>query len=59
MKHNEKMLVVFEQVKLSNNENYIKQLYQLTRERFDREYLDFINEFLEFLVYNTAKTYDS
>ena len=46
MKHNERMLVVFEQVKLNNNENYIKQLYQLTKERFDREYLDFINEFL-------------
>lgn len=46
MKHHERMLVVFEQVKLNNNENYIKQLYQLTKERFDREYLDFINEFL-------------
>ena len=42
----DKMLVVFEHYKPIDNGESLKKLYQLTNERFDREFLDFVNKYL-------------
>jgi hypothetical protein len=42
----DKMVVVFEHYKPIDKGESLKRLYQLTHQRFDREFLDFVNKYL-------------